>query len=86
MSPSNTFVAGKFLWIKEALEGSNSQAAITGILLPHSIPTSPNPPPEKREPARRILFSIFFWTAQGSVLPIQKEIVTFKSKDSQNID
>ena len=80
MSPSNTFVAGKFLRIKEALEGSNSQAAITGILLPHSIPTSPNPPPEKREPARRILFSIFFGLLKALFSQFKKELSRLKVK------
>ena len=52
-SPSNTLVSGKLLLIRAAREGMSSQAARTGTLAPHSIPTSPTPPPEKREPETR---------------------------------
>ena len=53
MSPSKTSVFGKFFLINCALDGMISAAAKTGISHPHSTPTSPTPPPEKRDPETR---------------------------------
>jgi hypothetical protein len=53
ISPSKTSVAGKFFLINCARDGRISAAAKTGIAHPHSTPTSPTPPPEKRDPETR---------------------------------
>ena len=52
---------------------SNSQAANTGIPFPHSIPTSPRPPPEKIDPAIRFwrYFFLFLLKPQFSQFFIQ---------------